>query len=85
MESTGTLIDEINNPPHYTKGGIEPADYIEANDLDFFEGNVIKYVTRYPHKGTPLKDLHKAMFYLERIIKRTEIELELLQRQKEEI
>jgi len=85
MEPTGSVIDEINNPPHYTKGGIEPADYIEANDLDFFEGNVVKYVTRYPHKGTPLKDLHKARFYLERIIRRTEIEIELQQRQKEEI
>lgn len=85
METTGTVIDDINFPAHYTKGGIEPADYIEANDLDFFEGNVIKYVTRYPHKGTPLKDLHKAKFYLERIIKRTEIELELQQRNNEEI
>ena len=82
MESTGSVIDDINRPPHYTKGGIQPIDFIEANDLDFLEANVIKYVVRYPHKGTPLKDLHKAKFYLERLIRRTEIELELKQ-QKE--
>ncbi len=82
MESTGSVIDDINRPHHYTRGGIQPIDFIEANDLDFLEANVIKYVVRYPHKGTPLKDLHKAKFYLERLIRRTEIELELKQ-QKE--
>ena len=60
MESTGSVIDEINKPPHYTKGGIQPIDFIEANDLDWHEGNIIKYVVRYPHKGTPLKDLMKV-------------------------
>lgn len=77
MESTGSVIDEINKPPHYTKGGIQPIDFIEANDLDWHEGNIIKYVVRYPHKGTPLKDLMKARFYLDRLIARVEIEQEL--------
>ena len=77
MEPTGSVIDEINNPPHYTKGGIQPIDFIEANDLDWHEGNIIKYVVRYPHKGTPLKDLRKARFYLDRLIARVEIEQEI--------
>lgn len=79
MESTGSVIDEINRPPHYTKGNIQPIEFIEANDLDFHEANIIKYVVRYPHKGTPVKDLEKARFYLDRLIARVKIEQELLQ------
>jgi hypothetical protein len=66
------VVDLIKQPPHYTSGGIEPIDYIVRNDLDFLEGNVIKYVTRYPFKGTPVADLHKARFYLDLLIQRTE-------------
>jgi hypothetical protein len=31
---------------HYKKLPIEPRDYIAANGLGFFEGNIIKYITR---------------------------------------
>ena len=55
-------------PQHYNKK-IQPLDYIEANGLDFAEGNVIKYVTRYKEKGG-LDDLLKAKDYLELLIKR---------------
>ena len=37
--------------------------------LDFLEGNIIKYVSRYPHKGG-VNDLLKARTYLEKLIKR---------------
>lgn len=59
--------DNVNKPSHYTQGGIEPIDYILANDMNFLEGNVIKYVTRYKHKNG-LEDLKKAEFYLKRLI-----------------
>lgn len=52
---------------HY-KTGIQPWEYIEANNLDFFEGNVIKYVTR--KKGNRLEDLEKAKHYIEYLIER---------------
>jgi hypothetical protein len=51
---------------HYNSE-IQPVDYIKANGLDFFQGNVIKYVTRYKRKGG-LEDLKKAKHYLEMII-----------------
>ena len=51
---------------HY-EGGIEPVDYIKANDLDFFEGNVIKYITRWKKKDG-LNDLRKAQDYIEMLI-----------------
>ena len=43
--------DKIN-PHHYNSKGIQPIDYIEANNMSFNEGNVIKYVTRYKLVGT---------------------------------
>ena len=53
---------------HYQRG-IQPWTYIEANNLDFFEGNALKYLTRWKEKnGT--SDLYKAMHYLEKIIER---------------
>lgn len=69
-------MDDINNPSHYTSGSIECLDFIEAWDLDFREGNVVKYVVRAPYKGSKLKDLKKARFYLDRLIKDAEGEQE---------
>jgi Protein of unknwon function (DUF3310) len=60
--------DNINHPPHYTTGGIETIDFIEAKQLDYHLGNVIKYITRADHKGEKLEDLRKAQWYLNRAI-----------------
>ncbi|AFH27140.1 nucleotide kinase [Clostridium phage phiZP2] len=37
--------------------------------MDFLEGNIIKYVTRYKHKNG-IEDLKKAKQYIERLIER---------------
>ena len=60
--------DVITPPNHYTKG-IETIDYIRSWDMDYVCGNIIKYVTRYPYKGTPVQDLKKARWYLDYLIK----------------
>lgn len=52
---------------HYKKK-IEPIDLIEAFDLNFNLGNVIKYICRADHKGSKEDDLKKAMNYLYREI-----------------
>ena len=62
---------EVTSPKHYVGFGISPLDYITANELDFLEGNIIKYVSRYPHKGG-VNDLLKARTYLEKLIEREE-------------
>jgi hypothetical protein len=62
--------DAVNNPAHYTSGGIETIDFIEAKGLDYHLGNVVKYVTRADHKGSKLEDLRKAQWYLTRSIER---------------
>lgn len=51
---------------HYLKA-IQPWDYIAANGLDFFEGNVVKYITRWRQKGG-VEDLRKARHYLDKLI-----------------
>ena len=63
----------INHPEHYTKG-IETIDYIRSWNMDYVRGNIIKYITRFPYKGTPLQDLKKAKWYLEYLIKEKEKE-----------
>ena len=61
--------EEVTSPKHYVGLGITPLEHITANELDFLEGNVIKYITRYPHKGG-VNDLLKARTYLEKLIER---------------
>lgn len=58
----------IDHPPHYNKGQHEPIDVIEDWGLVFHLGNVIKYIARHQHKGSPLEDLRKARWYLDRYI-----------------
>lgn len=65
-------FDEIQKARHYNQGGIEVVDFIAAHNLDFFLGNVVKYVCRSPHKGEELKDLKKAKYYIEHKIKQLE-------------
>ena len=60
--------DMVNNPPHYTAGGIETIDFIEAKSLGYNLGNVVKYITRADHKGDKHEDLCKARWYLNREI-----------------
>jgi hypothetical protein len=52
---------------HYRAKGIQPIEYIHANNLGFCEGNVVKYVTRWKDKGGE-DDLRKAIHYLELLI-----------------
>ena len=63
--------DKINKPDHYEKGDYEPVKIIEAYDLDFFEGNILKYLLRYKKKNG-LEDLEKAQWYLDCLIRLTE-------------
>lgn len=56
------------NPSHYLNGKIEPWDFIFDQQLDFFYGNVIKYICRAGFKDgeSELDDIRKALTYLER-------------------
>jgi hypothetical protein len=52
---------------HYKRCAIQPWDYIAANDLDYFQGTIIKYITRWSAKGG-VEDLEKARHFLDKYI-----------------
>lgn len=65
--------DLVNHPPHYKSGGVETIDFIEAKQLGFCLGNVVKYISRAGIKShNPLEDLKKAQWYLNREVARLE-------------
>lgn len=68
------MSDSVNHPAHYNVGGIEVIDAVEAWDLGFCLGNVVKYIVRSPHKGSQVEDLKKARWYLDRQIQKLERE-----------
>jgi hypothetical protein len=58
------------SPGHYQRGSIEVWDFIADQKLDYFLGNVIKYVCRAGHKQyeEELDDLLKAKAYIDKKI-----------------
>jgi len=58
--------DRVDHPVHYTRGGIETIDFIEAKSLGFHLGNAIKYISRSALKGHEIEDIEKAIWYLRR-------------------
>jgi hypothetical protein len=58
--------DMVNHPPHYKTGGIETIDFIEAKNLGYNLGNVVKYISRADYKGDRLENLKKAQWYMNR-------------------
>jgi hypothetical protein len=70
LEAAEKKLDLVNKPPHYTDGGVDTLKFIEAKDLNYRLGNVVKYISRAGTKvgSDPVQDLEKARFYLEREI-----------------
>lgn len=68
--------DVVNHPSHYTDGGIEVIDVIEAKGLGYHLGNAVKYILRAGKKDPEktVEDLRKAVWYIERYIKRLEVD-----------
>ena len=70
-------------PLHYPQK-YDVIDFVSDNTLNFNEGNVLKYITRARKKGTHLKDLEKALDYIQREIKIVrENELKILENERE--
>ncbi len=68
-QSTERGKEDMNeaDPDHYSNLPMEPWDFIQQKKLDFFEGNVVKYICRWKNKGG-VTDLRKAITYIEKII-----------------
>jgi len=54
---------------HYKDMKIQPSEFINKNEMQFAEGNAIKYICRHGSKGR-LQDLEKAKHYIDMIIER---------------
>ena len=64
--------EDAINPTHYTTGGIETIDYMQAKMSEeqfkgYLLGNVIKYTSRFQLKNGA-EDLKKARWYLNKLV-----------------
>lgn len=64
---SGSSLTKQVDGGHYKDLPIQPVEYIYANALGYFEGNVIKYVSRW-RKKNGIADLEKAKHYIELLI-----------------
>ena len=68
------MSDMVNHPAHYTDGKIEVIDFIEDKKLNYHRGNAVKYICRAGKKDLDkeVEDLQKAVWYINREIRRLE-------------
>lgn len=71
--------DNVNSPDHYTVGGFEAIDVIEAKLTPeelrgYYKGNALKYLMRANYKGKHSEDCAKAQWYLNRLLKDETVE-----------
>ena len=65
MGESKVEMDVVNQPPWYTSK-IQIYDAIVGMELDYTEGQIVKYVSRWRQKNG-LEDLKKAQWYLDRL------------------
>ena len=68
----GVIYDSLGHQvdgDRYRSMKIQPAEFINENNLPYAEGNAIKYICRHKNKGKK-KDIEKAIHYLQMIIER---------------
>ena len=92
----GTTYDTLSSQVdgnHYTSMKIQPAEFLNENQILFAEGNAIKYICRWRHKHDTkeeqLGDLKKAIQYINLLIEQEtqaegEIKLKLTGKTPEE-
>lgn len=59
--------DHQEGGAHYKTQRVQPWDYIAYNGLGYFEGNIVKYISRWRYKNG-VEDLRKAQHYLQKLI-----------------
>jgi|TARA_A100000172_G_scaffold61462_1_gene40802 hypothetical protein len=64
-------VDNVNHPPHYKQGDVECIDAIASclgEGFKFYlQGNAMKYLWRYQHKGKAQEDLDKSIWYINKL------------------
>ena len=64
--------DNVNHPAHYTHGGIETIDFIQAKLTPeefrgYLKGNILKYGSRLGHKDNDMQDAGKLAWYTNKL------------------
>lgn len=68
MSARKKTPSRVVHPEHYNSGKIEVWDFIADQDLDFFEGNVIKYLCRFrSYDRTNKEHIEKAYQYMKKL------------------
>lgn len=62
-----SALDVQEGGSHYKSLAIQPVEYIQRNNLDYFQGNVIKYITRHKSKNGA-EDVRKALHYCQLVL-----------------
>jgi hypothetical protein len=72
MQEQREKLQAVDHPPHYggAESTYEAIKVIEAWELGFNLGNVLKYISRAGKKGSRIDDLKKAQWYLTREIEK---------------
>ena len=65
---TDSPLDKQEGGDHYKDCKIQPIEYITANNLDFMQGNIVKYITRHKSKNGA-EDIKKIKHYCDLILK----------------
>jgi len=64
-------FDAVDYPAHYNQGGIQCIDAIASMQGKGFkyylQGSAVKYIWRHEHKGKPIEDLDKAIWFLNKL------------------
>jgi hypothetical protein len=61
-------LDKQVGGDHYKRFPIQPVEYIRKNELGWYEGNIVKYVTRHKFKNGR-QDIEKLIHMAECILK----------------
>lgn len=67
QNSENSSLSKQEGGSHYKGYAIQPVQYAHANHLDFFQGSVVKYVTRFRDKNGK-EDLLKARHFIDMLI-----------------
>lgn len=67
MSQTSNPLDVQVGGGHYKALPIQPVEYNMKNNLNYCQGSVVKYITRYKEKGG-VEDLKKAKHFIDLLI-----------------
>ena len=72
-KSTEEMLQNVNHPKHYTSHPSKIECIQVTEHMNFCCGNAVKYIWRADLKHDAIEDLEKAIWYLQREVKRRKL------------